>query len=120
MKTRAVDMLLAKHRIISGAASLALASFLAAGVVIALNAGFGGGKDVLFFNIEEIAGFLIGLTMALSLFSMAASTFYVIRHRRSLNDWGAFLAITWAIPYVGICVQLGGSNLLGRLKRSNS
>lgn len=111
--TRAIDMLLEQHRVVSNLSSIALVALVLGMVFVAAQQVFGSprigtGPDAVALPV----GLLLGTTLVLSLLSMFLATFYVVKGRRDLTDWGVFLAIVWIIPYVGISAYLGGANIL--------
>lgn len=116
---RTVNFLVAEHRFVANAASLALLSCVAAFSLIAIVGGFGLDKspDAV---LSKIIGVLLGGTMVPGLFAMLIASWKVLRRRDGLIDWGLFLALVWLAPYIGIAVYLGGVNLLHafRMKRS--
>lgn len=113
---RAIDILLNEHRIVSTSSSVALVSlilaFLAIGSVQLLH--IGGHESLHPANV--FIGLLLGVALVFSLISMITATFAVIRRRRELCDWGSFLIIIWALPYIGISIYLGGSNLIATMQ----
>lgn len=109
---RAVDMLIDENRVISGISSLALLLFIAALALIGYAEVMGIDQAK---NTHSLLSSVIGLSLlgvlVLGMFTMMAASWKVLRRRDELLDWGVFLALTWLIPYVGIAVYLGGTNL---------
>lgn len=114
-RVRTVDFLVANHRFVANAASLAFLSFVGALALIALIGGFGldPNPDAL---LSRVIGVLLGGAMVPGLFAMVAASWKVLRRREGLIDWGLFLALVWLVPYIGIAVYLGGANLLHALR----
>jgi uncharacterized membrane protein (DUF485 family) len=115
--TRAIDMLLEQHRVVSNISSIALVALVLGMIFVAIQQAFGSPRIETSVDANALpVGLLLGTTLVLSLLSMVLSTFYVVRRRRDLTDWGVFLAIVWIIPYVGISAYLGGANILSFAK----
>lgn len=112
MPSKSVDMLMEECRLISNFSSVALISLVLAIIIFSIDLMASG----LGASIEVVMGALLGVTLLLSFFAMATSTFHVVRKRKSLEDWKVFLAIVWIIPYFGVSVYLGGANLLAARK----
>lgn len=112
---RTVDMLIREHALVANFSSLALV-VLALSVLAVGLAGLGGlpGEGD---PLNTIIGLLLGTTVVLSLLAMVLATYFVIKKRGDLIDWGLFLAVTWFLPYIGIATYLGGSNLIAKQRQ---
>lgn len=49
---------------------------------------------------------LLSIFFVLSIICMVAATFITLRNHKRLDDWRAFLAISWLIPFLGTVVAL--------------
>jgi hypothetical protein len=113
---RTVDMLIGEHPLVANLASFALVALILA--LLAVGAmGLSGSSPDPDHLMSTVIGLLLGATLVMSLVVMASATFFVIKKRHEIIDWGSFLAITWLLPYIGISVYLGGSNLMRVLKK---
>lgn len=114
---RTVDMLIEEHQVVASFSSIALVSMVLAVLVIGISQLFSGAPFDVSHPIGFIIGLLLGTTLILSLLSMMVATFFVVKARREVSDWGSFLVITWVLPYIGISAYLGGANLLAVLRK---
>lgn len=110
MTQKTVEMLVNEYRFSSCAASTAL--ILAIFALAAVGFDYYAKESSVNPHIEYLVGILLGGTLILSLASMVLSTYHVVRARGRLSDWFPFLLITWALPYVGISIYLGGANIV--------
>jgi len=118
---RAIDLLTAEHPVVSMLASIALFTLIAALLVVAaFSVVLNGADPGAGHPSSRVIALLLGVTLVTSLMAMILGSFFVVRERKTVADWGAFIAITWLIPYIGISVYLGGSNFAkvwkGRVK----
>lgn len=111
MKIRSTEMLLRDHPVLSWIASSALLSFMCVAFLVSLECvsliDLGEGYPVIFF---------LGVTLLGGAFCMLCATFHVIRKWRELDDQLVFLLVTWAIPYMGVALILGGPRLIRSLR----
>lgn len=116
---RAVDLLKDEHRFVSALASVALLGLVVALLVIgAFSVALNGAQPASDHVLNKVIAVLLGVVLIFSMAAMFLGSFFVVRARKNLCDWGSFIAITWLIPYIGISVYLGGSNLLKAWKNA--
>src|SRR3989339_1994000 len=110
---RSVDLLNSEHRFVSALASVSLLSLIVALLVIGVfSIALNGEQPTSDHVLNKVIAALLGITLIFSMAAMFLGSFFVVRARNNLCDWGSFIAIAWLIPYIGISVYLGGANLL--------
>lgn len=116
---RTVIMLIEDHRIAANLASAALLSLVLALLAIGVNHQLLSAPSDASHPANILIGLFLGTTLIFSLLSMIIATFFIIKKRREVTDWGTFLVIIWAFPYIGISTYLGGVNLLVALRKEH-